>query len=305
MLHEAAQGEPNVENIQYLLEKDPESASRANDEAKLLFHLACESRSNPDAARTLFDACPEAVLLPGALDPGAVRASSGALADFFEAQVRYAREALTFDAMHTLDVDGRLPLHRALCNGAPLGAVRLLLKGNPSVVRVADYNHVFPMHVACEFCGTDVVQHLAGINTRCNPATSGPTGSPDDDGTPGPAGGPGPAGPDGTPPVDPTQRRTSHFTTARPATASQARPRVAGRPGSAGRPRVASRAARAESPARVQSPARATAACTLRTTRGGDRAGAREPIRALRGRRGGPPGAVDGEGGQERRIAPR
>ena len=62
--------------------------------------------------------------------------------------------------MTTLDENGWLPLHHALKKGAPLGSIKLLLRGNPSAVQIADNNMAFPLHIACEFSSVKVVQYL-------------------------------------------------------------------------------------------------------------------------------------------------
>jgi ankyrin repeat protein len=79
---------------------------------------------------------------------------------FHLAQVLYAQNAEDMTTMTTLDEDGWLPLHHALKGGAPLGSIKLLVKGNPSAVQTADNNMAFPLHVACEFSSVKVVKLL-------------------------------------------------------------------------------------------------------------------------------------------------
>ena len=43
---------------------------------------------------------------------------------------------------------------------APLGTIKLLVKGNPSAVRIADKTLAFPLHNACEFSSVQVVKYL-------------------------------------------------------------------------------------------------------------------------------------------------
>lgn len=60
-----------------------------------------------------------------------------------------------------------LSLHHALRNNASLGSIKLLVKGNPLAVRVADSHGSFPLHIASEFSTVDVVQFLVERNESC------------------------------------------------------------------------------------------------------------------------------------------
>ena len=59
---------------------------------------------------------------------------------------------------------GSLPLHRALSNNATLGAIKLLVKGNPESLQVANNQGSLPLHIACEFSSVKVVQFLLELN---------------------------------------------------------------------------------------------------------------------------------------------
>jgi ankyrin repeat protein len=66
--------------------------------------------------------------------------------------------------MTTPDENGQLPLHRALCDNATLGSIKLLVKGNPSAVSNLDRSFALPLHVACQYHdSTAVVQYLIGL----------------------------------------------------------------------------------------------------------------------------------------------
>mmetsp|Transcript_31417 Transcript_31417/g.59759 ORF Transcript_31417/g.59759 Transcript_31417/m.59759 type:complete len:862 (+) Transcript_31417:4969-7554(+) len=174
-IHVASNGKADFEIIEYLLRRDPDCASKPTEGGELPFHLACKAESNLDAVRLLFDTYPEALILEDEDNNDATttttttmtsteaRSSSGHanMASFLHDQTSHARTALDIAAMHTLDESGCLPLHRALRGRAALGAVKLLLEGNPSALRVATYDSVFPLHVACERCGLDVVRFLS------------------------------------------------------------------------------------------------------------------------------------------------
>ena len=86
---------------------------------------------------------------------------------FLETQLAYANQAQDMSVMTTLDQNGWLPLHHALRNNACLGSIKLLVKGNPSALRVIDYSGLFPLHIACEFSMADVLQFLVELNDTC------------------------------------------------------------------------------------------------------------------------------------------
>ena len=80
--------------------------------------------------------------------------------------------------MTTVDENGQLPLHRALRGNAPLGSIKLLVRGNrdalqvadrrgaylgPVTVQVADDRLAYPLHIACEFSSTKVVKYLVEL----------------------------------------------------------------------------------------------------------------------------------------------
>ena len=80
--------------------------------------------------------------------------------EFLETQLEYAQKAKDTTAMTTPDENGWLPLHHALKDAAPLGSIKLLLKGNLSALLTTDYNIAFPLHLACEFSSVKVVKYL-------------------------------------------------------------------------------------------------------------------------------------------------
>ena len=69
--------------------------------------------------------------------------------------------------MHTLDNKGWLPLHHALHKNVSIGAIKLMVKVDPSALRVADYQISCPLHIACEFIAVDVVNFLVELNESC------------------------------------------------------------------------------------------------------------------------------------------
>ena len=93
---------------------------------------------------------------------------------FLQTQMNYARKAEDREVMSTPDSEGMLHLHRAICSGACLGAVKLLLKGNPNAIRTADLRGNLPIHLASKSSSADVVKFLADLDldslTVCNAA---------------------------------------------------------------------------------------------------------------------------------------
>ena len=57
-----------------------------------------------------------------------------------------------------------MPLHRALKDNAPLGSIKLLVKGIPDAVQVSDQNGAYPLHIACEFSSVKVVKYLVELD---------------------------------------------------------------------------------------------------------------------------------------------
>eukprot|EP00579_Thalassiosira_antarctica_P015115 CAMPEP_0201944838 /NCGR_PEP_ID=MMETSP0903-20130614/53596_1 /ASSEMBLY_ACC=CAM_ASM_000552 /TAXON_ID=420261 /ORGANISM="Thalassiosira antarctica, Strain CCMP982" /LENGTH=944 /DNA_ID=CAMNT_0048487893 /DNA_START=264 /DNA_END=3100 /DNA_ORIENTATION=- len=80
-----------------------------------------------------------------------------------EAQMAYVRQAQDIIAMQTTDDNNRLPLHHALFNNASLGAIKLLVKGNPLAVQVSDRQRMLPLHIACELSTVEVVKFLVEL----------------------------------------------------------------------------------------------------------------------------------------------
>ena len=83
--------------------------------------------------------------------------------DFLQTQLVYARQAQDMTVMTTVDDIGWLPLHSALNDDAPLGSIKLMVRGNPAAVRVADQNGAHPLHIACEFSLVKVVKYLVEL----------------------------------------------------------------------------------------------------------------------------------------------
>jgi len=169
-----------LEIINYLLEAFPEAASlripfgEGTDYEYLSdvpIYTYLESNTNVDLeiVKVLYDAYPEAIMMKvlyrnAKLNPNL----NESLIIFMSSQREYARQAKDTALMHTLHRNGdnvRLPFHYALMEGAPLGAIKLLYKGNPSAIRIVDNRLAFPLHLACEYSSVQVVKYLVRLDS--------------------------------------------------------------------------------------------------------------------------------------------
>ena len=171
--------------MQFLLENDPNAASKATENSKcqLPLHLVCQHRDNGylDTVKVLYDAYPEAIHTrdgdintPTTPLDHAMRksktSSNSSIVNFLQDQQRYIGGSDN-DIQHLasrteLDDNGLTLLHRALQDKAPLGTIKLVIKGNPATVRTADNQFAFPLHIACEFSSVKVVEFLVGKSNK-------------------------------------------------------------------------------------------------------------------------------------------
>lgn len=181
-IHEAASGcmKKADEVIKYLLLQDPDCASKAvaPRDRILPLHLACgSSQVNLNAVKLLFDAHPEAILLKDEDEHSPLEivrdqaadgpSSRGFVVVYLEAQLAYAHQAQNATLMRTPDINGLLPLHHALCVDASFGSVKLLVKGNPAALQVADQLGSLPLHIACEYGTVEIVRFLVELDSSC------------------------------------------------------------------------------------------------------------------------------------------
>ena len=78
-----------------------------------------------------------------------------------DAQLVYYQRAQNNELLSTFDDNGRLPLHQALKDKAPLGSIKLLVNGNAAALQIADKGGMLPLHIACEYGTVNVVKYLA------------------------------------------------------------------------------------------------------------------------------------------------
>jgi ankyrin repeat protein len=111
----------------------------------------------------LYNAYPEAIVNAQALFRRGIDNSRfvNGVEDFIVQQLRYAAQASNLQLVRTQDGNGRLPLHHALGEDAPLGAIKLLVQADRSTIQTPDSDGSLPLHTACEYhkC-PDVIKYL-------------------------------------------------------------------------------------------------------------------------------------------------
>lgn len=160
-----------IDIINFIVKYDPDCVSKPDGEGRLPLHLACDS-SVYDLIELLYDLYPEAILIRidnarGQLPIEIIQDLDGdkeELIAFVGTQQNYARMATqNIQALATLDSNGWLPLHHALNINAPLGSIKLLVKGNPDAINVANNDDLLPLQMSCESCSVGVVKFLANF----------------------------------------------------------------------------------------------------------------------------------------------
>jgi len=188
-----------AEIIKFLLLHDPECLSKpvvSDDEGSeymqgngaLPLHVACDNIGQfGDMTRRLFDLYPEAILIRNGLGKLPVdvirkrlddielhpssyldeyRQEIQDLLSYLYTQMGYATKAQNETAMRRRDCTGSLPLHNALHGKAPLGSIKLLVKGNADAVDVSDRSGMYPLDIACQFCTVGVIKYLAELVSK-------------------------------------------------------------------------------------------------------------------------------------------
>ena len=169
-IHNAAQGK-RTDIVELLLKYDPDAASKESSfKRRLPLHVACGQplTEHLDVVKILYDAFPQAITIrdgdgKSPIDLASERNNS-TIINFLQAQQTYIRQATDSTAMTTPDHNGWLPLHHALKDKAPLGSIKLLLKGNLSAIRVVSNIGTLPIHIACKFSSIKVVRHLVELD---------------------------------------------------------------------------------------------------------------------------------------------
>ena len=176
-IHLAALHNESPAFCQTLLDAYPDLEKEDVYHGTALFNACIQHPNNRlDTVRYLFDVYPEAIELVQtasrkaplecALSNREERAGEQDKQEnervicFLDIQLEYVQKSKDSQALAVQDCNGRLPLHHALLNNASLGSVKLLVKGNPAALQVADNHGTLPLHIACEFCSVDVVEFL-------------------------------------------------------------------------------------------------------------------------------------------------
>jgi len=169
-IHNAVFG--TVSSLQLLIQYDPAGLSELvqdghPDNQLLPLHLT----DNLEMVKELYDAYPAAILV------GEINEGKKNTLDFKQKQREYAMKAKDKTAMTTADGDGWLPFHHALKDNAPLGSIKLLLRGNPTALHTTVQKGVHPLHIACEFSSAKVVDFLLGevqMSNQCDTNVDSP-----------------------------------------------------------------------------------------------------------------------------------
>eukprot|EP00985_Skeletonema_marinoi_P021786 scaffold13551_cov73-Skeletonema_marinoi.AAC.1 len=123
--------------------------------------------SGLEVINLLYNAYPEAIVSGEALFRHVIDDSEfvDALRDFLFQQLRYAAQASNIQLVRTQDESGMLPLHHALEEVAPWGAIKLLVQADASTLRIPDGDGSLPIHIAARvYECPDVIKYLLDLN---------------------------------------------------------------------------------------------------------------------------------------------
>eukprot|EP00984_Skeletonema_dohrnii_P011600 scaffold4638_cov125-Skeletonema_dohrnii-CCMP3373.AAC.1 len=162
-----------VEVVKFLLSVDPSVASQGvngTTNAYPLIYVCAMSNENVlnwnaglEVIKSLYNAYPEAIANAEAslrrfFDISEIPDD---VKHFLVQQLRYAAQTSNLQLVRTQDGNGRLPLHHALEEDAPLGTIKLLVQADPATIQIPDSDGSLPLHTACEYhkC-PDVIKYL-------------------------------------------------------------------------------------------------------------------------------------------------
>jgi len=153
--------------VDLLLLHDPDAASKPSDHRRLPLHEVCSSReyAHLHTVQVLYDAYPQAIIardehgyIPVDLSTdrnGLARRGHETVVNFLRTQLNYVRKVEDTAALSIRNENGLLLLHQALVDKAPLGSIKLLVRGGPAALNTDQ-----PLHLACQFSSAKVVQYL-------------------------------------------------------------------------------------------------------------------------------------------------
>jgi len=174
-------GENTAGIVNFLLLQDPDCLSKPSSTGDLPLHIVCPRWDTSNVTELLFDLYPEAILIRNGqgqlpadvnreINVSSISRSNKEYAErlqevaiFLSTQEMYACKSQDQNAMRTPDFTGSLPLHNALYASAPLGSIKLLVKGNPDAVNVPDGSGRHPLDTACWNCTAGIVKYLAEL----------------------------------------------------------------------------------------------------------------------------------------------
>ena len=149
----------------------------------LPLHLVCDTFDKANVTQFLFDLYPEAILIRNEREQQPVdvirkrldnslennykekyKQELQDLVSYLYTQMGYATKAQNRNGMRRCDCTGSLPLHQAIRSRAPLGSIKLLVKGNPEAVNEPDGSRIHPLEIASEISKVDIVKYLAELS---------------------------------------------------------------------------------------------------------------------------------------------
>eukprot|EP00984_Skeletonema_dohrnii_P024819 scaffold13966_cov110-Skeletonema_dohrnii-CCMP3373.AAC.4 len=164
-----------VEVVKFLLSVHPSVASQevngVTNTYPLIWACLATTASNLNAGleviNLLYNAYPEAIFnAEASLRPLiGISETPDDVKHFLVRQLRYAAQASNLQLVRTQDGNGRLPLHHALEEDAPWGAIKLLVQADPVTLQIPDSDGSLPSHIACQYheC-PDVIKYLLDLN---------------------------------------------------------------------------------------------------------------------------------------------
>ena len=188
-------GRENTSNIiEILLHHDPKCLSKPavsvfgnNYDGHLPLHIACSNSDEENITELVFDLYPEAILIRNTReqlpidvlrkrddrlsinsDTGRpydekLRKRNRELLAFLSEQMSYAYKAQDENTLMKPDHTGSLPLHYAIRTQAPLGSIKLLVKGYPNAILIPDHTGMRPLDFAIQFRTSGIVKYLVEI----------------------------------------------------------------------------------------------------------------------------------------------
>eukprot|EP00984_Skeletonema_dohrnii_P004866 scaffold1710_cov132-Skeletonema_dohrnii-CCMP3373.AAC.2 len=123
--------------------------------------------SGLEVIKLLYNAYPEAIVNAEASFRRGIDISEAPddVKHFLVDQLRYAAQTSNLQLVRTQDGNGRLPLHHALEEVAPLGTIKLLVQADTATLQIPDSDGSLPLHIAAsKYECPEVVKYLLDLN---------------------------------------------------------------------------------------------------------------------------------------------